>query len=145
MFPEVSDILSWSHQPIPQEFLRFLQTEAMEHLQHLQMKVRACCILNEIKATQYSPNMQVYRQELTDEHKDKLATYFYDLPTTAKRRNVYIHPSPKVGGLRIWSLAELVERNGLKSGAGSFLYPGQLAEIPVLRSLKELTPVGRGI
>ena len=70
----------------------------------------------------------MYRQELTEEHKDRLGTYFYDLPTTAKRRNVHIHPSSKTGGLRIWNLAELVERFGLKSSPGSFLYPRELTE-----------------
>lgn len=66
----------------------------------------------------------MYQSELTDEDAERMATYFYDLPTTAKRRNEYIHPSTKAGSLRIFGLPELIERNGLKSSSGSFLYPG---------------------
>lgn len=55
-----------------------------------------------------------------------MSTYFYDLPTTAKRRNTYIHPAQKAGSLRIYSLPELIERNGLNSTAGAFVYPSEL-------------------
>lgn len=55
-----------------------------------------------------------------------MSTYFYDLPTTAKRRNTYIHPTQKAGSLRIYSLPELIERNGLNSTAGAFVYPSEL-------------------
>ena len=89
--------------------MRYLQTESAEHLQHLQLKV--------------------YKNELTEA--DDVANYFYDLPTTAKRRNMYINPSPKAGGLRIFSLPDLIERNGLRSTAGSFIYPGKLLDLDV--------------
>ena len=58
-----------------------------------------------------------------------MSTYFYDLPTTAKRRNVYIHPSTKPGSLRILSLPEIVEGNGLNGATGAFLYPRKLRPI----------------
>ena len=61
--------------------------------------------------------------ENRDEHAETLSTYFYDLPTTAKRRNVYIHPSNKPGSLRIVGLPELVEGSGLSSEPGAFMYP----------------------
>lgn len=54
-----------------------------------------------------------------------MATYFYDLPATAKRRNVYVHPSAKAGDLRIFGLPDLIEANGLKSSPGAFVYPGE--------------------
>ena len=94
-----------------QDFLRYLQTESAEHLQHVQLKV--------------------YKGELTDEeHADGMATYFYDLPTTAKRRNAYVHPSSaKAGDLRIFALPDLVEANGLGSGPGAFVYPGECARL----------------
>ncbi len=70
--------------------------------------------------------MRVYKGELTDEeHADSMATYFYDLPTTAKRRNKYVHASAKAGDLRIFSLPDLIEANGLKSTPGAFVYPGE--------------------
>lgn len=40
---------------------------------------------------------------------------------------MYIHPTQKTGGLRIYSLPELIERNGLNSSAGAFVYPGTFA------------------
>ena len=67
----------------------------------------------------------MYKGQLTDEeHADGMATYFYDLPTTAKRRNMYVHPSAKAGDLRIFGLPDLIEANGLKSSPGAFVYPG---------------------
>ena len=82
--------------------MRYLQNDAAEQLQHIQYKV--------------------YKGELTDE--DSVSTYFYDLPTPARRRNMSIHPAAKAGSLRVFSLPELIERNGLRSTPGSFLYPG---------------------
>ncbi len=102
--------------------MRSLQTESAEHLQHIQYKVR----LQPLSLGLLDPqdiSLQVYKNELTDE--DDVSNYFYDLPTTAKRRNMYIHPSPGAGSLRIFSLPDLIERNGLKSSPGSFLYPGK--------------------
>ncbi|TFK82573.1 glycosyltransferase family 24 protein [Polyporus arcularius HHB13444] len=97
------------HFELDDNFLRSLQTESAEHLQHIQYKV--------------------YKNELTDE--DDVSNYFYDLSTTAKRRNMYIHPSPGAGSLRIFSLPDLIERNGLKSSAGSFLYPAESEQVPL--------------
>ena len=68
----------------------------------------------------------MYKGELRDEdHAESISTYFYDLPTTAKRRNAYIHPSAQVGSLRIVNLPELIEGNGLESKPGAFVYPGE--------------------
>ena len=50
--------------------MRYLQNDAAERLQHIQYKV--------------------YKGELTDE--DAVSTYFYDLPTTARRKNCISTP-----------------------------------------------------
>ncbi|KAI0367405.1 glycosyltransferase family 24 protein [Pilatotrama ljubarskyi] len=99
------------HYDLDDDFLRYLQGEFGEQLQHLQYKI--------------------YKGELTDEDAERLSTYFYDLPMTAKRRNTHIHPTQKVGGLRIYSLPELIERNGLKSTPGAFVYPEESDYVPL--------------
>ncbi|KAJ3001154.1 hypothetical protein NUW54_g6613 [Trametes sanguinea] len=101
--PQGHVFVNGKHFDLDDEFLRLLQTEYLEQLQHIQMKV--------------------YKGELTDEDAGSISTYFYDLPTTAKRRNTYIHPTQKAGSLRIFALPELIEKNGLNSTAGAFIYP----------------------
>ena len=72
----------------------------------------------------------MYHGELADADGESLSTYFYDLPTTAKRRNAYVHPSSaKAGDLRIFALPDLIEANGLGSGPGAFVYPGECARL----------------
>ncbi|TBU43432.1 glycosyltransferase family 24 protein [Dichomitus squalens] len=110
--PQGHVFFNGKHFDLDDDFLRYLQTEASEQLQHLQLKV--------------------YRGELTDEDDaESISTYFYDLPTTAKRRNMYVHPSTAVGGLRIFSLPELIESNGLESKPGAFVYPEQSEQVPL--------------
>ncbi|KAI1789267.1 glycosyltransferase family 24 protein [Ganoderma leucocontextum] len=110
--PEGHAFFNGKHFDLDDDFLRYLQTESAEHLQHVQLKV--------------------YKGELTDEeHADSMATYFYDLPTTAKRRNMYIHRSAKAGDLRIFSLPDLIEANGLKSTHGTFVYPADSQQVPL--------------
>ncbi|OSD04995.1 glycosyltransferase family 24 protein [Trametes coccinea BRFM310] len=101
--PQGHVFVNGKHFDLDDEFLRLLQTEYLEQLQHIQMKV--------------------YKGELTDDDAGSISTYFYDLPTTAKRRNTYIHPTKKAGSLRIFALPELIEKNGLNSTAGAFIYP----------------------
>ncbi|KAI0628063.1 glycosyltransferase family 24 protein [Trametes polyzona] len=101
--PQGHVFVNGKHFDLDDDFLRYLQMEFGEQLQHLQYKI--------------------YKGEFKDEDGEKLSTYFYDLPTTSKRRNTYIHPSQKSGSLRIFSLPELIERNGLNSTAGAFVYP----------------------
>ncbi|CDO68442.1 Glycosyltransferase Family 24 protein [Trametes cinnabarina] len=107
--PQGHVFVNGKHFDLDDEFLRLLQTEYTEQLQHFQMKV--------------------YKGELTDEDAPKISTYFYDLPTTAKRRNTYIHPTQKAGSLRIFSLPELIKKNGLNSTAGAFIYPADTEQI----------------
>ena len=68
----------------------------------------------------------MYHGELADADGESLSTYFYDLPTTSKRRNVYIHPLTKPGSLRILSLPEMIEASGMKSTPSAFIYPRRL-------------------
>ncbi|PIL30079.1 hypothetical protein GSI_07656 [Ganoderma sinense ZZ0214-1] len=112
--PQGHAFFNGKHFDLDDDFLRYLQTESAEHLQHVQLKV--------------------YKGELTDEeHADGMATYFYDLPTTAKRRNAYVHPSAKAGAgdLRIFGLPDLIEANGLKSSPGAFVYPAESQQVPL--------------
>ncbi|KAI0754012.1 glycosyltransferase family 24 protein [Daedaleopsis nitida] len=109
--PQGHVFFNGKHFDLDDDFLRYLQVESAEHIQHLQYKV--------------------YSGELTDEDAAQVATYFYDLPTTAKRRNMYIHPSNKAGSLRIYSLPELIEGNGLSSAPGAFMYPPESEEVPL--------------
>lgn len=80
-----------------------MQAEAGQQLQHLQE--------------------QVYYGKLGDEDRERLSTYFYDLPGTSQRRNRHIYPSKKTAALRIASLADVVGRSNFPFDAGAFLYP----------------------
>jgi len=55
-----------------------------------------------------------------------MSTYFYDLPTTSKRRNRYIIPSAP-GGLQIINVPEVLKSSGLESlgvgRGGAWIYP----------------------
>jgi UDP-glucose:glycoprotein glucosyltransferase len=68
-------------------------------------------------------DIQLYTGKLSAEIAgDDISNYFYDLPTTALRRNRHIHPSNSVDGLRIVSLQQLYSRVGILSHE-SFIYP----------------------
>ncbi|KAI0676218.1 glycosyltransferase family 24 protein [Trametes maxima] len=109
--PQGHVFVNGKHFDLDDSFLQYLQMEYNQQLQHLQYKV--------------------YKGELTEDDAEKLSTYFYDLPTTAKRRNMYIHASQKPGNVRIFSLPELIERNGLNSTPGAFVYPAEVEYVPL--------------
>ncbi|KAI0823499.1 glycosyltransferase family 24 protein [Trametes gibbosa] len=109
--PQGHVFVNGKHYDLNDDFLRYLQGEFSAQLQHLQIKI--------------------HQGELREEDAGLLSTYFYDLPTTAKRRNTYIHPTQKAGSLRIYSLPELIERNGLNSTPGAFVYPAESENIPI--------------
>ncbi|EIW54691.1 glycosyltransferase family 24 protein [Trametes versicolor FP-101664 SS1] len=109
--PQGHVFFNGKHFDLDDTFLQALQMEFSPQLQHLQYKI--------------------YKNELTEEQAKDMSTYFYDLPTTAKRRNTYIHPTQKAGSLRIYSLPELIERNGLNSTAGVFVYPTDSELVPL--------------
>ncbi|KXN87330.1 UDP-glucose:glycoprotein glucosyltransferase [Leucoagaricus sp. SymC.cos] len=93
---------------LDEDFLRALQTEAGQQMQWLQEKIYTGAISDEADKR---PNM---------------ATYFYDLPTTSKRRNRYIVPSTH-GGLRIFNVPGVLASSGLGAvglvKSGAWIYP----------------------
>ncbi|KAH9848797.1 glycosyltransferase family 24 protein [Lenzites betulinus] len=109
--PQGHAFVNGKHYDLDDEFLRYLQGEISTQLQHLQIKI--------------------HKGEIKEEDAGQISTYFYDLPTTAKRRNIYIHPAQKAGSLRIYSLPELIERNGLNSTAGAFVHPIESENVPI--------------
>jgi UDP-glucose:glycoprotein glucosyltransferase len=62
----------------------------------------------------------LYEGVLTEDMAPQISTYFYDLPTTAKRRNHHIYPQP--GGLRVFNLVDLFSQAGFNSSATSFVH-----------------------
>jgi UDP-glucose:glycoprotein glucosyltransferase len=56
-----------------------------------------------------------------------MSTYFYDLPTTQKRRSKYILPSTRK--VKVVSVPEAMAKSGLDSvvEGGSWVYPGKLS------------------
>ncbi|KAF5357223.1 hypothetical protein D9756_006756 [Leucocoprinus leucothites] len=90
------------------DFLRVLQTEATQQMQWLQEKIYTGAISDE------------------QDKRPDMSTYFYDLPTTSKRRNRYIVPATP-GGLRIINVPEVLVSSGLESmgvsKGGAWIYP----------------------
>ncbi|KAF8155695.1 UDP-glucose:glycoprotein glucosyltransferase-domain-containing protein [Crassisporium funariophilum] len=100
------------HFDMNDEFIRQLQIELGQQMNFLQEKV--------------------YEGSLSDETKgETMGTYFYDLPTTSKRRNRYIFPS-NVAGLRIVNLHELFDKTGFRHSlsAASYIYPEDSNSVP---------------
>ncbi|KAF9051644.1 glycosyltransferase family 24 protein [Panaeolus papilionaceus] len=93
------------HFDFDDDFLRSLQTELSAQTQFLASKV--------------------YEMELTDDnHGDTMANYFYDLPTTSKRRNKYIFPSGSAAAnIRIVNMPEIFNQLKLKLSSWSYVYP----------------------
>lgn len=52
-----------------------------------------------------------------------MSNYFYDLPTSSKRRNRYIFPSNAAGSLRIVNLPELFGRARFRVSPPTYIYP----------------------
>jgi hypothetical protein len=50
-----------------------------------------------------------------------MSVYFYDLPTSRKRRNKLVHPSGEPSDIQYISLPHLFEATGFKAKAGSYL------------------------
>jgi hypothetical protein len=68
--------------------------------------------------------IQVYSGVITDEHADDIENYFYDLPTTMKRRNRHIVPVGNGGDVRVAGLPDLHRWAGLHTSPDMFVYPG---------------------
>jgi UDP-glucose:glycoprotein glucosyltransferase len=69
--------------------------------------------------------IQVYSGVITDTDADNIENYFYDLPTSMKRRNRYVVPAGDGDGLRIASLPALHQQAGLNASPTVFIYPGK--------------------
>ena len=66
---------------------------------------------------------------ITDTDADNIENYFYDLPTTMKRRNRHIVPVGDGDGLRIASLPNLHQQAGLNDSLTMFIYPSKAMSI----------------
>ena len=56
-----------------------------------------------------------------------MATYFYDLPTTLKRRNMFIYPAESgPGRLQVYNLPAVSKEVGVKWDELDYVYPGWL-------------------
>ncbi|KAF5386468.1 hypothetical protein D9757_005906 [Collybiopsis confluens] len=108
-FPAGHGFINGKYFPFDENFLRNMQMETGQQLMHLQE--------------------ELYSGRLTDDNSEKVSTYFFDLPTTARRRNEYIVPSKE--SLDILSLPELLVGSGYNSNAPSFIYPLESEVIPI--------------
>lgn len=52
-----------------------------------------------------------------------MSVYFYDLPTTAKRRNKHIYPSSKAGSLKVFDLPLLFDEVEIDRANLDYLSP----------------------
>ena len=83
---------------------------------------------------------QIYEGKIKDEQAESLSTYFYDQPTTDKKRNRYIYPTA-TGGLKIVNMVELFARTGFEAfvaveGKGSaFVYPREYTSYGLVKFL----------
>ncbi|KAF9077351.1 glycosyltransferase family 24 protein [Rhodocollybia butyracea] len=108
-FPTGHGFVNGKHFVFDENFLRNMQTEVARQLMHLQE--------------------EIYSGRLTDEDNERVSNYFFDLPTTARRRSRYVVP-PK-DGLDIVSLPELVSGSGFSVSPASFIYPAESEIIPI--------------
>ncbi|KIM46645.1 glycosyltransferase family 24 protein [Hebeloma cylindrosporum] len=98
------------HFDVNDDFLRHLQTEVGVQMQFLQEKV--------------------YEGSLSDATKgESMSNYFYDLPTSSKRRNRYIFPSNAAGRLRIVNLPELFGRARFRVSPPTYIYPPEFDSV----------------
>ncbi|KAI3613174.1 glycoprotein glucosyltransferase [Moniliophthora roreri] len=100
-------------------FLQQMQLELRNHLQYLQEA------LYEGRITPPSLDEAA--------HPDKpfsMTYHFYDLPTTAKRRNKYIVP-PSNDKLKLVNLAEVLENSAFQIANGGYLYPESEDDVPL--------------
>nr|GAT58270.1 predicted protein [Mycena chlorophos] len=77
---------------------------------------------------QYFQEM-IYSGKITDENSAEIPTYFYDQPTTSRRRNQYIFPAS--GEVRLVNMPELLRRTGLNVKRSAFVYPAETELIPL--------------
>ncbi|KDR79892.1 hypothetical protein GALMADRAFT_242006 [Galerina marginata CBS 339.88] len=99
------------HFDINEDFLRHLQGEMGQQMAFLQEKV--------------------YEGSLTDaDLAETMGNYFYDLPTTSKRRNSYIYPSTGSKNVHILNLPDVFAKTRFRVSASTYLYPSESESIP---------------
>lgn len=71
-----------------------------------------------------------------------MATYFYDLPSSSKRRNKYIYPTTtklnSVGDLRIVNLMDVYQASEFPITSGSFIHPREYDTTCVSRTKTDM-------
>ncbi|KAJ3833052.1 UDP-glucose:glycoprotein glucosyltransferase-domain-containing protein [Lentinula raphanica] len=107
--PTGHGFINGKHYTFDENFLRNMQTEISRQLMHLQE--------------------EIYMGHLTDEDNERISTYFFDLPTTAKRRNKFVVPSKDE--FDVISLPELLPGSGSVFAPSAFVYPTDSEVIPV--------------
>ncbi|KAF9648458.1 glycosyltransferase family 24 protein [Thelephora ganbajun] len=95
------------------QFLQHLQVEIGSQIQYLQE--------------------QLYLGTLSNDIAD-MSVYFYDLPTSRKRRNKLVYPSGMLSNAQLTSLPQLFEVTGFKAKAGSYLQYPECKDTPLVTS-----------
>ena len=67
----------------------------------------------------------MYGGKLENDESIDMSVYFYDLPTTSKRRNKYVYPSPQAGSLEVFNIPGLLEDVGIDRNELQYLYPSE--------------------
>lgn len=107
-----------------------MQVEIGTQLQYLQEQVRHFPASYNFLGL---PLLQLYSGTLADDIPD-ISVYFYDLPTSAKRRNKHVYPPSTPGSLRIVNLPDIFARTEFFPQHGSFISPGSCASFLCLET-----------
>ncbi|KII87653.1 glycosyltransferase family 24 protein [Plicaturopsis crispa FD-325 SS-3] len=107
--PQGHAFVNGKHFDIDDTFLRYMQGELAQQLQFLQERL--------------------YEGSITEDTEPDIDTYFYDLSTTATRRNRYIYPS--TGTLRVYNLFDLFSQAKFDASPSRFVNPPDSTQIPL--------------
>lgn len=102
LFVAVGHILTTNAE---QDFLAYLQQEAANQVKYIQDEIQL--------------------GRLASDEDLNMSNYFYDLPTTPKRRNKYLFPDSDKAPLRVHSLDKLFGDVGLEYPSKELVYPGK--------------------
>uniref|UniRef100_A0A8H8CJL8 Glycosyltransferase family 24 protein n=1 Tax=Psilocybe cubensis TaxID=181762 RepID=A0A8H8CJL8_PSICU len=92
------------HFDVNENFMRQLQGEVAMQMAYLQEKVYAGVLAD-------------------DAERETMSNYFYDLPTTSKRRNKYIYPAAGSKSVHIVNLPEVFAKSRFRLSSSAYLYP----------------------
>jgi hypothetical protein len=105
-----------------QDFLRNMQNEINGQLQYYVEMVGGYCYCTLVIFHAQHVILQVYGGQLGDTEAISITNFFYDLPTSNKRRNPYIYENSK-NPLRLYSLPDLFDRTPSYGKISGFVYP----------------------